>query len=282
MLYDLGSQEQLFNTSNYRVFLELALHIRKMKNPHFSHTVFVQKSGFASRSFPGDVIRGNKNITLRSLTKVIFGLGLTGVLSRYFTLLVELEHQNLRFNNKTAESISKDLNNLREKFKRKLQNPQIQIKNEMFSQFHRSIIYAALGSNEKGATLSDIHKKTKLESKVCRSELEALVRIGAVDYQETRDNRYRPVQSHLVFADMQNTQDYQKHMASALEEAQKHSVGIIKNESELFLHSVLSVKKRDLTKLKSLLREQINDFVDTSESDEGESLYHLTCTFFEN
>jgi uncharacterized protein (TIGR02147 family) len=281
MSFDIESQELLFEKTNYRIFFEEALRLKKMQNPHFSNTLFVMKAGLSSRSFPGDVIRGKKNITLRSIPKVMHALGLTGVLSKYFTLLVELEHPSLRVTAKTDQALQKELLNLRVKFKNKVQRPKAQIEGEMFNQFHRSLVYAALGTPELGATFKEVLQKTKLESKICKRELETLVRIGAADFQRSGDRKYRATQSHLVFADMQGHHNFQKHILSALQEAQKHAYNGIKRETELFFHSVLSINQRDSEKLKLALREILTDFVGSSEVAEGDSLSHLICTFFE-
>jgi hypothetical protein len=283
MSFDLNEQKLLLQTRSYREFLKEALQLKKQKNPRFSQALFAKKAGFSSRSYPGDVIRGQKDVTYRSLPKVIFGLGLKGSLSKYFELLVELEHPDVRIGARPNNLIEKELEKLRQKFANRVQSPQLGIKSDFFNYFHRSLVYAALGSRASGVTFGEVVRKTRLDSGVCLRELEALVKIGAAEARTVDGNLvYRPIQSHLVFTDMQGHQSFEKHMLSALKEAETRIDQGIRHETDLFFHSVLSFHSRDAQRLKLALREALTEFICNSEESEGDSLTHLVCAFFGN
>jgi uncharacterized protein (TIGR02147 family) len=80
--------ERIYEYDNYRFFLRDYFREQKRLKDMFSHRYFARRAGFASSSFCAHVIDGKRNLTERSLYKMMRGLKLTGKASSYFSALV--------------------------------------------------------------------------------------------------------------------------------------------------------------------------------------------------
>ena len=80
--------ERIYEFDDYRRFLKTFFDSRKKTQEKFSHRYFAQKAGFQTSSFCAHVMKGNRNLTEKSLPKMVRGLGLTGQQAQYFETLV--------------------------------------------------------------------------------------------------------------------------------------------------------------------------------------------------
>ena len=80
--------DNLYGYDNYRSFLKDYFNHQKKMRASFSHRFFAQRAGFSSSSFCSHVIDGKRNLTEKSLRKMIRGLKLAGRAEQYFTALV--------------------------------------------------------------------------------------------------------------------------------------------------------------------------------------------------
>lgn len=80
--------DKIFNYSDYRKFLQDYFTEQKRLKKIFSHRYFAQKAGFSSSSFVSHVMKGERNLTDKSLYKMIKGLNLKGKAKNYFEKLV--------------------------------------------------------------------------------------------------------------------------------------------------------------------------------------------------
>ena len=81
----------LFSYLDYRLYLGDWFTWRKLDNPRFSHRMFARLAGFRSPSLLHLVIKGERNITSRTLQSFIKALALDKEAAQFFSLLVELE-----------------------------------------------------------------------------------------------------------------------------------------------------------------------------------------------
>jgi len=80
--------DQLFYYDNYRTFLRDYFREQKRLKSFFSFRYFARKAGFASSSFCAHVIEGKRNLTQKSMARMLRGLGLSGKAARIFEALV--------------------------------------------------------------------------------------------------------------------------------------------------------------------------------------------------
>lgn len=78
----------IFNYIDYRAFLADYYNAQKKVNPRFSYQFFANKIGFKDKGFIYRVIKGEKNLSQKSLVQLSNSLGLTKSESNYFSNLV--------------------------------------------------------------------------------------------------------------------------------------------------------------------------------------------------
>jgi uncharacterized protein (TIGR02147 family) len=79
---------ELFNYTNYRLFLQDYYQSQKKVNPKFSLRYFAKKANFPSHGLLKYLMEGKRNLSKKTLVKLSQGLGLEGERSQYFENLV--------------------------------------------------------------------------------------------------------------------------------------------------------------------------------------------------
>src|SRR5271156_3519556 len=79
---------ELSDSADSRDFLKSAFAIWQRTGKPMSYGSFARRAGLSSRSFPRDVMMGEKRVTTRSLPGFVRALGLKGDLKILFSLLV--------------------------------------------------------------------------------------------------------------------------------------------------------------------------------------------------
>jgi uncharacterized protein (TIGR02147 family) len=87
-------QVSLYQYVDYRQFLSRYYTHRKKDDTRFSYRAFSRKAGFVSPSYLLDVIKGEKNISLKSIDGVCRALGLNARERLYFENLVRFNQSN--------------------------------------------------------------------------------------------------------------------------------------------------------------------------------------------
>ena len=160
----------MLEAEDYRAFLKAAFDILKEHQASFSLQSFANKAGFSSKSFARDVISGRKRITPRSIDGFKKGLGLTGRLATYFTLLVAQTESDIKHGNLNEAQMQKKLQSL--KLQLAEQESSSSEQGHVYSEKLWPYLYAALGSLERGATLDEVSSRLGLNEDSCKSELE--------------------------------------------------------------------------------------------------------------
>ncbi len=81
-------EPNLYSYTNYRVYLKDFYAWKKSALPAFSHRYFAQKAGLGSPNYLKLVIDGKRNLSRKSLTAFLTGLGLGGKKGEFFEHLV--------------------------------------------------------------------------------------------------------------------------------------------------------------------------------------------------
>lgn len=78
----------IFEYSDYRQYLSDYYNQKKSNNPGYSHRVFARQAGISSPSHLLMIIKGERNLSIKTIPKFADGLDLTAKEKRYFELLV--------------------------------------------------------------------------------------------------------------------------------------------------------------------------------------------------
>lgn len=266
--FEAHTLEAFASTKNYREFLEVAFKNASEKSSRFSYAAFARKAGFKSRSFPRDTLLGKKNLSYDSALKFCRALELSNDLKEYFLILVS---------EKNSESPKLA------KFRKRILSKADELKaGKRAGGFPFQVwleIYAALGTNQDGASFQEIQLRTQLPEKRLEKALSEMAEKGFLTL-DLRKNRYIPVQSHLIFNGLGDDQQFKQWYLNTLQMARRRAEMRFKSEDWLFFNSVFSVNQNDMPALKRELREVILRFVDTAENPVGNRLGRIQVSLF--
>jgi len=80
--------ETIYEYEDYRRFLKDFFDEQKCLRNTFSYRYFARKAGLTSPSLVVDVMKGRLNLTMKTLPKIVYGLGLRGRVATFFKTLV--------------------------------------------------------------------------------------------------------------------------------------------------------------------------------------------------
>lgn len=267
--------KNILETSDYRSFIkEWINEVKKVKK--FGYSDIARFGGFSARSFPRDVVNGTKRLTLISLPKFVKGLQLTGEISEYFRVLVEIEHKDCR----TKHLDLLKLEEIRQRLKERILSRQDDTKTTKDSAFNVSSlpeVYAALGSLDKGASIKEIIERTTLSSFDIEAALQQMLKEGIA---VRKKSRYFVHKAHLNLEGLKQSEIFKKHFVWSSERSSRMARVGLDSDSKLFLSSAFSVDQKDLPKLKEELRTVLLKFVDNSEKADGNKVVNIVASLF--
>ena len=82
------TQASIFEYNDYRKYLADFYSERKLKNPSYSHRVFANQAGLSSPSHLLMIIKGDRNLSMKTIEKFADGMRLSKKEKRYFELIV--------------------------------------------------------------------------------------------------------------------------------------------------------------------------------------------------
>jgi len=271
------SIQLLMEAPDYRSFIRIWLQERSQIKP-FGYADVARIGGFRARRFPRDVVNGSKRITLNSLPKFIRGLGLRNDLAAYFRLLVELEHADDAMASSQIFKLLQTKEKLRKRLLSRSEHPiESPDSDAAFQVSSLPVIYAALGSVQRGATLQDVLDRTNLPLPAIQLALQKMMAMGIAKNQGVR---YFPVESHLSFEGLKQSDIFRKHFIDNCHRMGQMAKTSLQSDEKLFLSSAFSVNREDLPKLKEELRGVLLRFVDTAEQPDGNKIVNLVAGLF--
>jgi uncharacterized protein (TIGR02147 family) len=271
MTFTSESLARLVQCPDYRSFILVYKEERSQSRP-FSYAKISQRGGFSSRSFPRDVATGKKRITASSLYPMIKGLGLKGDLADYFKTLVHIEHLETCYPAKDRTSLERKLQNLRDRISKKRK---VSLGNDPYASEFFPFVYAACGVSSVGATLKEIEKRTELPRSRVEKTVQDLVNLGLLVYKEPN---YIPVESHLLYEGLNESRAFQKAFQYLLSVSSAKAERNFDSKVDLFFSSCFSVRKSQLPRLKSELRDLLLCYVDSAEDPEGDKVASVVCS----
>lgn len=262
---------QLLQHTDYRAFLLEALNILGHGKGRINYAAFSRKAGFASRSFPRDVIVGKRRMTLAALPKFIRGLNLRGDLRIYFQTLVLLQETDLNQSGISKRELEGKLARIRASSEFKTNSNG----GALFVRYRRwQEVFAALGDLQTGASLLEIEKRTCFPQSECLTLLRQMIQEGLVHY-DPQNERYRALKWHFNFEGLGPDQHFKQHMKYRMSQASQALETKLSSDEYLFFNSVWSIEKRRLPEFKAELRNLLLQFVESTEKSDGDELNHI-------
>ena len=178
--------EILTSAEDYRSFLGKALG-PSAREGRVSYASFARKAGFASRSYPRDVISGRRRITTKTLHAFVRGFGLSGDAKAYFTWLVALNEPEVNTQGLDVAEIREKLTRLKSRLGKRAVDLPANRAEALFRSAQWLEVYASLGTLEEGSDLARICAVTKLPEVTTRRVLEAMCAQGLAQYRAETD-----------------------------------------------------------------------------------------------
>ncbi len=244
---------------------------------------FCHRSGFASKSFAADILAGRKKITPLSVYKIVLGLSLNRLWADYFRALVAMEEPRFWNEKMVASDYKKKCEQIRVRLLKKgtmvRAGPSQQIKElEILALPHFPVVFAALGSLEKGASFEEIVNRTQLKPIQISEVLKSLIDLKWVQYDLPKE-RYLARPSFLEFAQLGSNQNFEKAYLRSLELTRSRFVKFSAKSEQTFLTQTFAINKNRVPDLNSRLKELILEFCDFAEENEGDTISELLVSF---
>lgn len=262
-------------SEDYRDFMKRVIEVRSANGKKFGYADLARISEFASRSYPRDVILGDKIPTLESVNKLIKGMSLQLELKEFFRLLIEVEVKSLRSPDKSEKEIKNILDNLRGRLLKK-EDSLLKRKEYPYSNPLIPTVFAALGPQDRGASLEEVKSRTGQSGEAIKSCLKDMIDLGMTTFKE---DRFYPNLGHVSLQYLSNKTYYKNYVRGSLNHILENLDQDFQKSGHLFFTSSFSIREADMPKLKEELRSLLLQFVDKTEVPEGDKVAHITCSF---
>ncbi len=273
---------ELLESSNYRDFLKKAFAIWERTGHPVTYSAFSRRAGLSSRSFPRDVLRGEKRLTEQSLPGFIQALGLRGELRAFFTLLVARD-ENLRLTDvlSSPDARGELVERKRARMKARLEETELPLEQALtvLRSERQTLIFAALGTLKDGATLEKIGARIGLERALLEPELQDMALRKLIRY-EPESGRAWPVSTHLDLTGQSRQQDVRDDFVRSTLKLKRRAQEGFASTEELFFQSVFSVDQARMPELKRALRDVLLRFSENGENPDGNRVARIVTGLF--
>ncbi|HEY8269849.1 MAG TPA: TIGR02147 family protein [Pseudobdellovibrionaceae bacterium] len=275
----------LLACQDYRAFM--ALFFQRSSDPKkrpkkLSFQRFSTLAGYASKSYPAEILSGRKNLKYESIEKFAKGLSLNQTLSEYFKNLVLIDLTNSGVTDFNIEDLKKrndsirikiiaGIKDLRSSKKMNYSGLQKVLLQENFSQ-----VFAALGSPQVGASLKEIKNRTGLE-------IERLVKILSNLEKEKVirriENRYFLESNSIDFEFLESDIYFKRNFVRSSTKALKCFDKQSRSASALYMTQTFSVHTEKLPALKNTLSSILREFSENAECPDGDQVAEICLSF---
>ena len=265
--------DKLRESRDYRAFLRVYIETKEI-----SLSDLARAAGFG-RGFPGDVISGKRRLTGKSCHAFEMALKVPAPARKLFRFLVARDEPDV-FPELEPERVLKTIEELRvrpwSQLRRDLQDKDAPVIEQVFRDPRASLIFAAAGDPDRGATRNEIIERTRLEPSETDTVLRQMVSAGLV---ENRAGKYSPKDLHLFFQSTRKNEMFLGMYRRACLAMADRAVENLASETEFFFTSAFCVSEARLPELKKTLRETILKFIDDSIQSDGDRITKLSVGF---
>ena len=264
--------ESLIGAKDYRSFIRAAV-AHQVETRKASLTSISRRAGFTSRSFIKDVIDGRRRLTPLSITNFKKGLRLSGSWAQLFEFLVALEEPDVNFDQLSEHELRERIAKLRKKLSLNLKKGKrflnfVEVE-DIFTRPEVYSVFAALGTQQDGASLDEISLKTGFAKDSCQDLLTALTKeqIAVI-----RDGRYFASESVIDIFGSGKRDRFRRMYGSFAQDLYRRTAKSLGSPDEFFYCAALSIKTDDMKKLKERIRESIIEVLDEAQDDGGDRI----------
>ncbi len=273
----------LLACNDYRSFLEIFFKSKKSSENKsgLSFQAFAKRAGYASKSYPAEVLSGKKRLKLQSVEKFSNGMRLNQELSDFFKNLVMIDLIN------QGEIGLPDLETLKarnSKIAEKLLKRHQRIENaETYNGLQKILlqknfpdVFASMGSTKSGASINEICSRTGF----IEAEVQKIVKdLQSANIIVCRENRYYLKTGNLDLKFLKSDDYFKKNFIRSSRKALTRLPTQIESKKALYMTQTFSVQSHKLPELKTKLEELILKFTDESESANGDLISEICLSF---
>jgi uncharacterized protein (TIGR02147 family) len=259
--------------TNYRLYLQDYYQYKKETSRAFSLRFFAEKAGMSSHAHLKLIMDGKRNITKKTVTKMILGLGLNGRRADYFENLVFFNQSD---NPKEKKLYYDKLSKITTKSKlHKLDQSQFRIFREWFHIVIREMV--TLKNFMKAPELISRKLGSGVSAKQVQESLELLTEAGML---VKTSNGYRQTETFLTTDDEVDNiliRDY--HLAMIQKAAE--SLDTVPSAQRDFSAVCFPIKAEDFGKLKKhiqLMRKELLNF--SAKAGEGDDIVQVNIQLY--
>ncbi|MBK9321807.1 MAG: hypothetical protein IPM97_02425 [Bdellovibrionaceae bacterium] len=246
-----------------------------------SFQAFAKKAGYASKSYPAEVLSGKKRLKLQSVEKFSNGMRLNQELSDFFRTLVMIDLVNHgEIGLPTLEFLKKRNLKIAEKLLKRFQRIQS-------ADSHKGLqkvllkknfpeVFASMGSAKSGANINDLCLRTGLSEFEIRNIVKDLQEAEIIVHVE---DRYYLKNGNLDLKFLKSDEFFKKNFTRSSEKALKRLPLQMESKKSLYMTQTYSVQSHMLPELKVQLEEMILKFADESEFANGDVVAEICLSF---
>lgn len=264
-------QEKLLQSKDYRGFLDVFFKVsRGAKAAPLTYGELAKRAGFKSRSFLNEVVLGRRRLTSTSTEKVIHGLKLDSTWAKYLRLLVEYDEAQEEKKSELLENLERLRNVIRTRIQKK-DTPREGLKKVLLKADFPEV-YAALGSGDQAVHLTTVVARTDLPQDSVRKILNQMESVGLVT---SEGDLYLPCLGALDLNQLGRDEFLKMDFFRACEKAKLRFDQQAAKQTALFTTQTYLVSEKKLPELRQRLSALVQDFVDTSEMPDGDTVAEL-------
>lgn len=260
----------LLNEENPRSFLKNSLAFQLAGKRPLTTADISRRAGFSSRSFISEYLSGKKKLSKESVRALSSALKLPKEYKQFFQYLVAIDQPDLKLFSKPITIKELD------RCKRKIQqlatlDDSTAGVNAVIAKKNCFLVFAALGTEDDGASLADILQKVRLSETEVRTSLKFLEEGGLTIL---KNNRFYP--KSAAFDLLNFTSPELSFLVKDLAlEIKAESEAIVNNKQNLLVYSAFSLNRSNLGKFRERLREAAYDIMDEFQDDAGDCVHQV-------
>jgi hypothetical protein len=267
----------LLKSSEPREFFDRAFRYLKTESPVWSLAYLVKHGGFASRAHVREVLIGKRALTPSALAGLMQAFPLSPAQRDYLMLHFEETELTIGEGTTARENLMRRKQLAAARLAKKTELPDLGI----FAEPEWPTVYAALGTTEEGATLSDVRRRTKLPPETCVRILSHLLAHDLVVHQEDLD-RFLPRENHLIFEQMAAPEVIRRIFIQSLSEAQAALAADPSPEEALFYSGKVCISRSHMKELQDRLYEMCLKNLNESENPKGDAVATVLVSVFDS
>ncbi|WP_413612977.1 hypothetical protein [Bdellovibrio sp. HCB-110] len=271
------SYSDLLEMQDARAFLKRALEVRYRKKGKINLADFSRRAGFSSRSFLSEYLAGKKGLSRESVGQLKTALKLPKPYLDLFSLLVGKDQPELLARRLSVEDIEKQMGSIKVSVARQTEAmSQIKDPSRLISKPTLFRVFAALGTEEEGASLSEIATRASMSPENVIESLQFLMNEGAIT---TQNGRYY-VRSHQIdFLKMSDSSSLADLTRTLCSQIRADANEIAADSKNYIFYTAFSLQSHQLPEFKEKLREAIFGVLDQYQDDKGDSVHEVfLCT----